>query len=292
MRTILLFLAFALMTVFLGSVVSAEEAPDCLMCHPDKAEAANVHPAVFMGCESCHALVDATNMPHDFGGSPRGLAAEPPDLCFFCHDSGMFSGKETVHMPVVAGMCTTCHNPHGSNEAKLLRATKPEVCYECHDKTKFYGPTIHVPVGLGTCEACHEPHQSDNPKLFVGDGTQVVCFNCHDSSAFEGTSVHPPVAAGLCTECHLPHAGQNAFLLLRRGNLLCRKCHADIEKQPHAIMGFSQAGHPLRGRKDPIRAGKVFGCLSCHNPHASDSPRLFRYKADSMFDLCTYCHKF
>ena len=292
MRTILILLALALLTVFSVSVVSAEEAPDCLMCHPGKADAANVHPAVYMGCASCHASVDATNMPHDFGGSPKGLAAEVPALCFNCHDAGMFSGKQTVHMPVMGGMCTSCHDPHGSAEVKLLKATKPEVCYDCHDKMNFYGPTVHVPVGLGTCEACHEPHQSDNPKLFKGDGTKVICFNCHDSSAFEGTSVHAPVAAGQCTECHLPHAAQNASLLLRRGNLLCRKCHSEVEKSPHAVMGFSVGGHPLRGRKDPIRSGKVFGCLSCHKPHVSDSASLYRYKAETMFDLCTYCHKF
>ncbi len=291
MRTTLFFIVLILMTAVIVPFAVAEEAPDCAMCHPGKAEAENIHPAVFMGCVACHALVDASNIPHDFGGSPKGLMAEPPDLCFTCHDTGMFSGKENVHMPVMGGMCITCHDPHGSAEAKLLKAPKPEVCYECHDKTNFYGPTVHVPVGLGTCEVCHEPHQSDNTKLLKSD-ISTLCFNCHDDAGFKGESVHAPVVAGQCTECHLPHAAQNVSLLLRKGNLLCRKCHAEVEKTPHAVMGFSVGGHPLRGRKDPTRPGKVFGCLSCHMPHASDSIRLFRFKADSMFEICTYCHDF
>jgi predicted CXXCH cytochrome family protein len=289
--TVLILLALVLTMKAGVPEVSAAEAPDCKMCHSDKVEAKNMHPAVMMGCPACHANVDATNIPHNFGGTDKGLIAEPPDLCMFCHDSGMFSGKATVHMPVMAGMCITCHDPHGSDEEKLLKAPKPEVCFECHEKTKFYGPTIHEPVGLGLCPTCHEPHQSDNEKLLKGQVAEI-CFMCHDSAEFEGTSVHSPVAAGLCTECHLPHASQNSNLLIRKGNLLCRKCHAKVEKTPHAIMGFNTAGHPLRGRKDPMRSGKVFGCLSCHLPHASESPRLFRYKADSMFDLCTYCHNF
>ncbi|KKL68971.1 hypothetical protein LCGC14_2119630, partial [marine sediment metagenome] len=30
---------------------------------------------------------------------------------------------------------------------------------------------------------------------------------------------------------------------------------------------------------------------SCHNPHSSASPKLFRYKAKINYDLCDYCHK-
>jgi predicted CXXCH cytochrome family protein len=81
-------------------------------------------------------------------------------------------------------------------------------------------------------------------------------------------------------------------LLLRKGNFLCVKCHSKIERKPHAIIGFERAsGHPLRARRDPIREGKTFGCLSCHLPHTSESPRLFRYKADSAYTLCSYCHQ-
>jgi predicted CXXCH cytochrome family protein len=46
----------------------------------------------------------------------------------------------------------------------------------------------------------------------------------------------------------------------------------------------------VRGRKDPMRPGRTFGCLSCHLPHSSESVTLFRFKAKDMFDLCVNCH--
>jgi predicted CXXCH cytochrome family protein len=64
-----------------------------------------------------------------------------------------------------------------------------------------------------------------------------------------------------------------------------------VERSPHAITGFSRTGHPLRGRRDPMREGKTFGCLSCHMPHTSEWTALFRYQADNLFDLCQYCHR-
>jgi len=295
LKGISLIFVMALMVIFASGALAeeAEDAIECPVCHADKVQVVHQHPAVLMGCEICHAGVDSSKMPHDFGGTERGLIAEPPDLCFMCHDADKFTGEGIIHPPVIAGMCLTCHDPHGSGEVKLLRAPKPEVCYGCHDKAMFYGPTIHAPVGLGTCEACHEPHKSatSQPKL-LKQTDPVICFNCHATDAFTKAFAHPPVAAGLCTACHLPHASQNGFLLKRKGNLLCRECHSSVEKKPHVVVGFSAVGHPLRGRRDPVRSGKVFGCLSCHVPHSSDWVRLFRYRSSTMYDLCQNCHDF
>jgi predicted CXXCH cytochrome family protein len=336
-RTVFVVLA-ALVAISLASAGSADaQEMDCAMCHPDKAEGAAVHPAVLMGCTACHTGVDAAEIPHTFSGeAPRGLMAEPPALCFACHDQSKFSGANTVHMPVQAGMCTGCHNPHvssfpkmllaenicfnchdktqydskanvhppvmggmctschqphQSDQSKLLNLPAPNLCYTCHDSKGFYGPTVHPPVSIGTCNACHEMHQSDHPKLLLALPGEL-CFFCHDQSVFQGTSTHKPVAEGECTKCHKPHASQNESLLHRRGNILCRKCHAKVERSPHAVAGFTSLGHPVRGRRDPMRKGKTFGCASCHVPHASDSPTLFRYKARDVFDLCTHCHQF
>ena len=285
-----LVLALALAAAF-ASGAAAEEAMDCSMCHADKAKAENLHPAVMMGCQSCHTGVDSTQMPHDLGGTEGGLAAQVPELCFMCHDKGKFTGEGNIHMPVENGMCLTCHDPHGSAETRLLRAPRPEVCYDCHDKAMFFGPNVHEPVGLGTCEACHDPHKSNKEKL-LKNTDKAVCFNCHAEEAFTKTNIHAPVAGGDCMVCHLPHASQNSTLLVRKGTLLCRECHSEVEKRPHAIMGFTAGGHPLRGRKDPLRSGKVFSCLSCHNPHSSDWPTLFRYQSSNMFELCIHCHDF
>jgi predicted CXXCH cytochrome family protein len=329
------FFAIVSSFILIAASQASAQGPDCQMCHPDLAQGKSVHAAVGMGCTVCHSGVDATDIPHKFtSGIAKGLSADPPDLCFMCHDQGMFSGKSVVHMPVAggmctschsphssendklllsenvcvtchgtdefskkdvhppvqAGMCTSCHEPHQSDTQKLLRKEPPELCYDCHKKEDFYGPTIHAPVGVGLCVICHSPHSSDNEKLLT-QKTPDLCFVCHVKSSFFLTSVHKPVQEGLCTQCHSPHASQNESLLVRKGNFLCRKCHAKVERAPHAIAAFNTKGHPLRGRRDPVREGKTFGCLSCHLPHTSESPRLFRYKANTMFDLCSYCHQ-
>jgi predicted CXXCH cytochrome family protein len=186
--------AFAICAVvlFLLPGLSRGETPDCSMCHPDKAEGKVVHPAVSMGCTSCHSGVDASQIPHAFTGE-KGLSSGVPDLCFGCHGTGAFTGK-TVHMPVTAGMCLQCHSPHTSENAKLL---------------------------------------------------------------------------------------------LAKGNALGTGCHGDIKEGSHVT-----AGHPLKGPKDPKRPGEPFGCVSCHNPHASSSPTLFRYEAQDAFEICGHCHEF
>lgn len=258
----------------------------CFKCH-DKNKFTKIkykHAPVASGCNTCHN-------PHS-SKFPRLLIQD--NICSMCHDVGKYKGvgiaNVVVHTPVAANMCSSCHNPHGSDNDKLLTKSVPDVCYDCHDKTKFIGPTVHAPVGIGICLSCHKPHFSDQKGLKVASGSEL-CFGCHDKADFTKKFKHKPVFEGKCSACHLPHAGQNDALLERKGNLLCRKCHPDVERKAHAVVGFEAAGHPVRGRTDPLRAGKTFGCLSCHVAHSSDYMRLFRYQADSMYDLCLHCHK-
>ena len=75
---------------------------------------------------------------------------------------------------------------------------------------------------------------------------------------------------------------------------VCLQCHPAVKETPYAIVGFSSAGHPIgdtRTVDDPVRPGTTFYCGSCHNPHSSDSMRLFRYPAGSPFEICVNCHK-
>jgi predicted CXXCH cytochrome family protein len=259
------------------------EAPDlCFMCH-DKGKFSGkdvVHMPVAGGmCTGCHS-------PHS-SGSEHLLLSD--NVCTNCHGTEKFQ-KKVIHSPSQDGICSSCHEPHQSDKKKLLKTDSPELCYGCHRKEDFYGPTIHAPVGVGLCSVCHSPHSSDNRKLLLSNMPDL-CFVCHDRSSFSLTSTHKPVKEGQCTECHRPHASQDEYLLSRKGNFLCRKCHAEVERGPHAITGFARVGHPLRGRRDPVRDGKTFGCLSCHLPHTSESQMLFRYKAETLYDLCGYCHQ-
>ncbi|NTU41792.1 MAG: hypothetical protein HGA78_01810 [Nitrospirales bacterium] len=232
--------------VLLLSGVSSGEEVDCLTCHEYLTKGKTVHPAVLIGCTACHSAIDATEIPHKkTNASARGLAAEPPDLCFNCHDKGMF-GKETVH-PALAMGCTICHNPHATDTPRLLVSEPPDLCFNCHDKAEFSRQNVHVPVAAGMCTTCHNPHSTAEVKLLNDKAVDV-----------------------------------------------CLQCHGDKKTTPHAIVGFSASGHPIGDKKpldDPARPGRTFYCGSCHNPHSSDSMRLFRYKADSSFELCVNCHK-
>lgn len=232
--------------------VHAQE-PDCLKCHRKLVNEKIVHPAVPMGCQSCHTEIDARRVPHKTtGGNSKGLSTEQPELCYGCHDKSIFE-KKNIHAAVGMG-CTGCHNPHSAKNAKLLSTEPP-----------------------------------------------ALCFTCHDQAEFTKKNVHPPVASGMCLSCHSAHSSDEPQLLIKRPKEVCLDCHKDVTTRPHAIAGFSSKGHPLGDKgndrrdkqilKDPTRPDREFYCGSCHTPHSSDSPRLFRFNARSSMSLCSNCHK-
>ncbi|MHB8843807.1 MAG: cytochrome c3 family protein [Nitrospirota bacterium] len=144
--------------------VSAEE-PDCAACHEQQTSGKVVHPAISMGCVSCHSAVDASEVPHTFTNrNARGLAARIKDLCFSCHDRKQFTGT-TVHGALMLG-CTSCHDPHVSDYEHVLKQEIPGLCLNCHEErlTRPDGRT-HVLAGNEACAACHNPHATNTPKL-------------------------------------------------------------------------------------------------------------------------------
>ncbi|MGE5807630.1 MAG: cytochrome c3 family protein [Nitrospirota bacterium] len=218
---------------------AAKAAPgkvDCLTCHRKLTKGKSVHQALSMGCPTCHVGINGLTYPHKITNKlAKGLSSEQPDLCYGCHDKAMFS-KKNVH-PAIGMGCTSCHNPHSSENDKLLKATPPK-----------------------------------------------LCFTCHDEAGFTKKTVHPPVAAGECLTCHTPHASDEMALLRNKPVDVCLMCHGDIDHWPHF---HSQTAAQ---RQDPTRPGKPFYCGSCHNPHSTDGPTLFRFKFRQQRDLCINCH--
>ena len=265
-------------------LVTAEEKP-CLACHKKLAAGKIQHAAVAMGCSTCHVK------PHEKEKPVLSLMVDPPALCFNCHDKKIVAGK-VQHTAVKAGMCTSCHNPHSSDNKKLLKAQAPGLCYTCHDKKMFAKKHQHSAVAAGMCMSCHNPHASDHEKALVSQPPEL-CYTCHDKGMFTKQVPHGPAASGMCTHCHNPHAADTPFQLPQPIHDLCVTCHAgaNIGNGVHVVRGFRSVGHPMRGKKDPLRKGREFACSSCHDPHSSAWPKLFRYKATSAFSLCQYCHK-
>ncbi len=193
-----------------------------------------------------------------------------------CHTS---LGKAAhVHGPVGAGVCISCHSPHGSFMPLELERTGQELCLVCHQakREEFNQEVVHSPVEEG-CIDCHDPHQSPMRFQLRGDGKEVssLCFNCHEEEMFTKSHTHGPVGAGDCIACHLPHASANKALLVESPDKgqLCFQCHQDRKEEFTMKFIHEPAGDD---------------CSQCHDPHSSD----FRYQLlKSGGELCKMCHE-
>ena len=82
---------------------------------------ASVHrPFAEQQCSKCHDTARQMRVQDDL-----------PAACRSCH--ARYFGKDVLHDPVASGSCTTCHEPHRSRYASLLKAGTLQVCTECHD---------------------------------------------------------------------------------------------------------------------------------------------------------------
>lgn len=214
-------------------------------------------------------------------------AAELP--CLQCHKS-KDAGK-VVHAAIGMG-CSMCHGaPHAEEKPALsLNSEMPELCFACHDGAPFMSNNVHAPVAGGMCTSCHNPHTSD-AKALLPDKLTDACYRCHDEKLFTNETIHSPVADGQCATCHSPHSSANARLLTMPTSELCAMCHPDRLEDGHVLAGLGYGTkHPVAGKPDPSRPGHDIECISCHNPHSTDTPSLLLVD-NSKQALCTRCHK-
>ncbi len=147
-----------------GTIVNPNKNPEtCYQCHLDKrGEFAlqNSHPiaAGKMSCGDCHE-------PHKgdaiVAGGTQLMAANA--LCLKCHESQR--GPYVFEHEALRDNCTTCHNPHGTVNAKMLKARNQTLCLQCHYQQQtvtgqlLIGGRDHAAfVSRGTCwsAGCHE----------------------------------------------------------------------------------------------------------------------------------------
>ena len=83
--------------------------------------------------------------------------------------------------------CTTCHNPHGSQNVKMLREGNSinEACATCHAESaaRSCGSTRS---GRENCVTCHDPHGSNNERMLVAK-EPMLCQRCHVRSRHPAT---------------------------------------------------------------------------------------------------------
>ncbi len=185
----------------------------CLSCHTKTARmmwSGSQHETRNVACTSCHVLMhsesDRANLRHETVAG----------TCARCHQQRAAQMLRASHMPVGEGKmeCTSCHNPHGSPNEKLLVASSVnEVCFSCHAEKR--GPFLwqHPPV-VESCSNCHDPHGTAHEKLLKVPKPRL-CQQCHDPS------FHPTQPRGItavdarfirgrqCVDCHFNIHGSN-----------------------------------------------------------------------------------
>jgi len=180
-------------------------------------------------CETCHNLSEKKYLAkHSVSGIDK-------IDCTTCHDphASTLAGliAETAHLPLVEGMCESCHANLAAGDTTLSGEAK-ELCTTCHDDiaAKLGMANVHVPAAEGQCLECHSGHNSKREFLLVSPPGQA-CLECHtefaDTLKLQG--VHTALKNGKCSACHDPHGSPNASLVKDSGDNLCLGCHQEIQ---------------------------------------------------------------
>jgi predicted CXXCH cytochrome family protein len=250
-------------------VRSAAEAELCLSCHADHGPGRSLHPL------EVDADAEVRERVASFGG--------------------VLDAKDHL-------TCLSCHDPHQSTAATLLRARggAATACAACHDTqrvTKALGG--HAPVRCVSCHGMHEAPRLPRGERAAGAGP-ALCLDCHTRPGevpwFSLDQSHPvgvlvqgdagglPLSEGklICTTCHAPHGEDARLLRLASTAELCAACHPDQD--------------PVRGTDHDAMVAEVAGsadtCVSCHDVHGSRAPFLVEATPDvnPASGRCLACH--
>ncbi len=147
-----------------GTIVNPAKNPEtCYQCHLDKRgefALTNSHPIGpgKMSCSDCH---DPHKGDAIIGGGTKMASAN--DTCLKCHESQR--GPFVFEHEALRDNCTTCHNPHGTVNAKMLKSRNQTLCLQCHYQQQtvtgqlLIGGRDHASfIQRGTCwtAGCHE----------------------------------------------------------------------------------------------------------------------------------------
>jgi len=196
-----------------------EVSATCTTCH-NRGEHAlwdgSQHDSRGLSCTTCHSV-------HAYKSDRQQLKkVTQAELCASCHRDKIAKLDRSGHMPVREGKleCTTCHNPHGATNVRLLRKgdSVAEMCTSCHAEKR--GPYLweHAPSRDG-CVTCHDPHGSSNERMLVAK-PPILCQRCHVATrhpstiydaALVGAGANPSVRifARSCVSCHSAIHGSN-----------------------------------------------------------------------------------
>lgn len=253
-------------------------------------------------------LVASGSLAAGWPGDKAKPAKSPPqdpsqfvgwEACTACHEDIGKNYETTPHYKTVLDTrggpakqgCEACHGPGaehvagGGDKSKItvfpeLRTKQvSERCLSCHQyglEHSNFARAAHANNDV-SCINCHSIHKAKEKQFLLAKAQPELCYSCHlDKKAEFNKPFHHRVNEKLvkCTDCHNQHGG---FLTaqLRATNAqdtTCFKCHAE------------KAG-PFVFEHPPV---KIEGCVACHTPHGSTTPRLLRRTQVNL--LCLECH--
>jgi DmsE family decaheme c-type cytochrome len=203
---------------FTGAAPRTENAA-CVACHNRGDHAVwegSQHERRDLTCATCHGV-------HEYRSEVSQLKKLTElETCASCHRDKIAKLDRSGHMPVREGkmQCSTCHNPHGATNVRLLRKgdSLAEMCTSCHADKR--GPYLweHAPTRDG-CATCHDPHGSSNERMLVAK-PPILCQRCHiatrhPSTIYDagligsGSSPSVRIYARSCVTCHSAIHGSN-----------------------------------------------------------------------------------
>ncbi len=178
-------------------------------------------------------------------------------------------------------ICAQCHDLQKTTPVEPVGLRAQESCASCHRNLLEQSPWQHSTSVNKQCLACHQQFAQPFRVGFPTGKIEETCVACHTGKKDwrSRKSIHGPMVAGGCTLCHNPHGDKNRYQLWAGGaSDLCIACHSDMESLIQRN-GARFTHGILHGPK---------GCVSCHDPHASDHEAILH---DSINELCVSCHQ-
>ncbi len=146
------------------TIINPNKDPEtCFRCHLEVRARFNLpsHHPVLEGKLSCSDCHNPHKGPAIIGGG-TSLAAEV-ETCGKCHVAQR--GPFVFEHEAIREGCTTCHQPHGTVNAKMLIDRNQTTCLKCHFQQQLAGGKIFIGardhsgfLARGTCwtAGCHE----------------------------------------------------------------------------------------------------------------------------------------